>query len=487
MQHLRLANLRADTRRHGRRDGARGPRRRDRPGRGDSAPDVRQPVRDRRAAECPAPRRAGDDHGRGVAVGPRSDPSSSGPYRGRGVTGGEYRPRRQPRPPDERLRPVRRLPRRCGPRPGPVRGQADRRAVGRGPGRLRARRLPAGWSEWNGRYRDTVRDFWRSTPGTLGDFATRITGSSDLYGRGRRPTASVNLVTVHDGFTLSDLVSYDAKHNEANGEGNRDGSDDNRSWNCGVEGPTDDPAVLALRARQRATCSPRSALRGHPAAARRRRARPHAGRQQQRLLPGQRDQLDRLGGGRHGADRVRRAALPPATRAAGPATHALLRPGDVRWLRPDGMPMEAGDWSNPDARAVTVAVGDGALLVNAWWEPLTFRLPGDGPWSVELDTADPGSRRVVADTVELTGRSLALLAVTRFATERRAGRPAPGSTWRANHANRVMPNHPRRRHADETMHTRTPIRSHRTFANHARRRCGMRAQGRREQPPAIPG
>ena len=87
-------------------------------------------------------------------------------------------------------------------------------------------------------------------------------------------------------------------------------------------------------------------------------------------------------------------------------------PGDVRWLRPDGMPMEAGDWSNPDARAVTVAVGDGALLVNAWWEPLTFRLPGDGPWSVELDTADPGTRRVVAGTVELTGRSLALLAVT---------------------------------------------------------------------------
>ncbi|MGA9860378.1 MAG: glycogen debranching protein GlgX, partial [Solirubrobacteraceae bacterium] len=111
--------------------------------------------------------------------------------------------------------------------------------------------FPAGWSEWNGKYRDTVRDFWRSTAGTLPDFATRVSGSRDLYGHGgRRPSASVNIVTVHDGFTLRDLVSYDTKHNEANGEDNRDGTDDNRSWNCGVEGPTDDPAVLALRARQ---------------------------------------------------------------------------------------------------------------------------------------------------------------------------------------------------------------------------------------------
>ena len=111
--------------------------------------------------------------------------------------------------------------------------------------------FPAGWSEWNGKYRDTVRDFWRSTPGTLPDFATRVSGSRDLYGHGgRRPSASVNLITVHDGFTLADLVSYNTKHNEANGEDNRDGTDDNRSWNCGVEGPTDDPAVLELRARQ---------------------------------------------------------------------------------------------------------------------------------------------------------------------------------------------------------------------------------------------
>ncbi|MBV9095234.1 MAG: glycogen debranching protein GlgX, partial [Streptosporangiaceae bacterium] len=112
-------------------------------------------------------------------------------------------------------------------------------------------RFPPVWREWNGRYRDTMRDFWRSHPVGIGEFANRFAGSADMYGRAhRRPTASVNLITVHDGFTLRDLVCYDAKHNEANGEGNRDGTDDNRSWNCGVEGPTDDPAVLALRERQ---------------------------------------------------------------------------------------------------------------------------------------------------------------------------------------------------------------------------------------------
>src|SRR5208337_3086886 len=113
--------------------------------------------------------------------------------------------------------------------------------------------FPPLWSEWNGRFRDTTRDWWRSQDKTLGDFASRLCGSSDIYGgrgEGRRPSASVNFVTVHDGFTLADLVSYNGKHNEANGEGNRDGTDDNRSWNCGIEGPTMDPDVLALRARQ---------------------------------------------------------------------------------------------------------------------------------------------------------------------------------------------------------------------------------------------
>ena len=112
--------------------------------------------------------------------------------------------------------------------------------------------FPSHWSEWNGQFRDTVRDYWRGQPAKLGDFANRVTGSSDLYeGSGRRPHASINFVTAHDGFTLEDLVSYEQKRNEANGDNNTDGHDDNRSWNCGVEGPTDDPVILALRARQK--------------------------------------------------------------------------------------------------------------------------------------------------------------------------------------------------------------------------------------------
>jgi isoamylase len=121
-----------------------------------------------------------------------------------------------------------------------------------GEGGYQVGNFPTLWSEWNGRYRDHVRDFWRGADQALGDFAYRLTGSSDLYGRtGRRPHASINFVTAHDGFTLTDLVSYDHKHNEANGEDNRDGTDDNRSWNSGVEGPSDDPEVTLIRGRRR--------------------------------------------------------------------------------------------------------------------------------------------------------------------------------------------------------------------------------------------
>jgi glycogen operon protein len=111
--------------------------------------------------------------------------------------------------------------------------------------------FPVGWAEWNGKYRDTIRKYWKGEPGQVSELAYRLTGSSDLYqSDGRRPYASINFVTSHDGFTLADLVSYNGKHNEANGEENRDGTDDNLSWNCGVEGPTDDSLVLALRGRQ---------------------------------------------------------------------------------------------------------------------------------------------------------------------------------------------------------------------------------------------
>ena len=119
-----------------------------------------------------------------------------------------------------------------------------------GPGGYQVGGFPPQWTEWNGAYRDTVRDFWRGEP-SLGEFASRIAGSSDLYEHsGRRPFASINFVTAHDGFTLRDLVSYNEKHNEANGEDNKDGESHNRSWNHGVEGPTDDPEILAARARE---------------------------------------------------------------------------------------------------------------------------------------------------------------------------------------------------------------------------------------------
>ncbi|MDQ1485213.1 MAG: isoamylase [Actinomycetota bacterium] len=121
-----------------------------------------------------------------------------------------------------------------------------------GEGGYQVGNFPPLWSEWNGQYRDTVRDFWRGEPATLGEFASRLTGSSDLYAHsGRRPMASINFVTAHDGFTLQDLVSYNTKHNEANGENGNDGSDDNRSWNCGVEGPTDNVEIIALREQQK--------------------------------------------------------------------------------------------------------------------------------------------------------------------------------------------------------------------------------------------
>ena len=166
-----------------------------------------------------------------------------------------------------------------------------------GEGGYQVGNFPTKWTEWNGKYRDTVRRFWRGDGGGVSELATRLSGSSDLYEQsGRRPYASINFVTAHDGFTLADLVSYNEKHNEANGEDNRDGENHNLSWNCGVEGPTDDPAILELRAPPAAQPDgDADAVDRRADDQRRRRARPHAAGQQQRLLPGQRDQLDALG------------------------------------------------------------------------------------------------------------------------------------------------------------------------------------------------
>jgi glycogen operon protein len=121
-----------------------------------------------------------------------------------------------------------------------------------GEGGYQVGNFPSGWTEWNGKYRDTVRRFWKGDGGTVNEFATRLAGSSDLYAwSGRKPYASINFITCHDGFCLEDLVSYNEKHNEANGEDNRDGASNNDSWNCGAEGPTDDMAIVALRERQK--------------------------------------------------------------------------------------------------------------------------------------------------------------------------------------------------------------------------------------------
>ena len=280
--------------------------------------------------------------------------------------------------------------------------------------------FPPGWSEWNGRYRDTVRDFWRSTDGTLPDFATRLTGSSDLYGGGRRPTASINLVTVHDGFTLADLVSYDVKHNEANGEDNRDGTDDNRSWNCGVEGPTEDQAVLALRRQQRRNFLATLLLsEGVPL-----------------LLAG--DPIGRTQRGNNNAycqdneigwvdwslvksddDLIDFVASLCRLRLSTPAFHRrrFFAEDEILWLRPDGEPMADGDWNDSDAHAVAVTAPRARymLLLNAWWEPLSFHLPAEirgESLSALVDTSrDGGATRDLGpvEDVVVAGRSLVLI------------------------------------------------------------------------------
>ena len=299
--------------------------------------------------------------------------------------------------------------------------------------------FPAGWSEWNGRYRDTVRDYWRAQEGTLPDLATRLGGSRDLFGHGgRRPTASVNILTVHDGFTLADLVSYDAKHNEANGDGNRDGSDDNRSWNCGVEGPTDDPAVLALRARQRrnflATLmlseGPPLLLAGDEF------ARTQNGNNNAYCQDNEVSWLDWDLAARHSdlidftAGLCRLRERHPVLRRrqffrGAPAPHTTR--DDLDWYRPDGLQMTDADWAVPYARAVAMALsgatGDDEgplddpflILFNAWWEPLEFTVPASLRslhWQVEVDTADPNGARATIDPalpVTLAGRSLLAL------------------------------------------------------------------------------
>ena len=319
-------------------------------------------------------------------------------------------------------------------------------------------RFPSLWSEWNGKYRDSVRDFWRGVDGTLPEVATRLTGSSDLYGPSRRrPNASINFVTCHDGFTLRDLVSYDGKHNEANGESNDDGTDDNRSWNCGAEGPTEDSGVVELRARQsRAILSTLLLSLGVPM-----------------LLGG--DEIGRTQRGNNNAYcqdneiswfdwKAVDAGLLSFTRnliGLRRRHHVLRRRrfvagagrGEIAWFTPTGSPMTDSDWRAGWTRSV-VAYFDGVrdadrddagrpmldddllLMANGWWEALTFTLPDVGSartWEYELDSLSGlfgvagGTGGGAGATITVGPRSVVLLRAARTGAEAAAPRPAATS------------------------------------------------------------
>ena len=294
-----------------------------------------------------------------------------------------------------------------------------------GEGGYQVGKFPPLWTEWNGKYRDTVRDLWRGNSAALPEFASRLTGSSDLYETsGRRPVASVNFVTCHDGFSLRDLVSYDRKHNEANGEDGRDGTDDNRSWNCGAEGPVDDPAINELRARQvRNFLVTLFCSQGIPMMA----AGDEMGRTQQGnnnayCQDNDLSWVDWEGGAKH-ADLLEFACALSALRRRHPVFRrrrffsglSATAPGpgagggmqDLVWLTPSGHEMTGGDWdtyyarslgvflngsaiSEPGPHGETVRDDDFLLFVNAHSEPVTFVLPGArfaAEWEILVDTS----------------------------------------------------------------------------------------------------
>jgi glycogen operon protein len=284
-----------------------------------------------------------------------------------------------------------------------------------------------------------MRDFWRSHGGLLGEFADRFSGSSDLFaGRGRRPTASVNLITVHDGFTLHDLVSYNDKHNEANGEDNRDGTDDNRSWNCGVEGPSPDPAVLDLRARQRRAMLTTLLLSfGVPLVL----GGDELGRTQQgnNNAYSQDNSLTWFDWSHADTDLLAFTKKLIALRQAHPVFRrrrflAGAEASQLGWYTPSGTAMTPDEWDDPDGRALMIYLDgaddpdraeDGSLLfdddflvlVNAWWEPLDFVVPPSRPdqvWHGEIDTFTAVAPRVpepltAGGTVTVGPRSVVVL------------------------------------------------------------------------------
>ncbi|SEK12197.1 glycogen operon protein [Variovorax sp. OK605] len=289
-----------------------------------------------------------------------------------------------------------------------------------GPGGYQVGGFPPGWAEWNDQFRDTVRAYWKGDEGMAGKLAQCLTASGDRFNqRGRRPWASVNFISAHDGFTLADTVSYNDKHNEANGEDNRDGHSDNRSWNCGVEGPTDDEAVLALRARQQRNLLATLLLsQGTPMLL----AGDEFGRSQQGnnnaycqdneiswvdWTAAQGEAAQALAGfaSRLLALRKELPALRRSRFLAG-AYYEGIGAKDATWFTPAGEEMQAPHWEDPQTRsfallldgrapvsAIPVEAHDASVLLvfNAWHDPVPFVLPPApaGAWTLKLDTADP--------------------------------------------------------------------------------------------------
>jgi glycogen operon protein len=316
-----------------------------------------------------------------------------------------------------------------------------------GPGGHRLGAFPAGWGEWNDRYRDTARRFWRGDTGLIGDLATRFAGSDDVFAvRSRPPLRSVNFVTAHDGFTLADLVAYATKHNEANGEGNRDGSDANCSWNHGVEGPTADPWVRAARERDiRNLLATLLLSRGTPMLAmgdelgRTQRGNNNAYAQDNALTWVDWESAD-------GALTDFVAALielrkrHPALRDDRWLTGAPVDGSgipDVEWRHPDGRAMTGGDWTNPEGRVLVAilyaspadaaAADRVAIALNAGASPVTVRLPDARDrftWRLCIDTASPAGHpdpasRVVVDATPVAARSVIVVAEEPDAAPRR--------------------------------------------------------------------
>ena len=290
-----------------------------------------------------------------------------------------------------------------------------------GPGGYQVGNFPPQWTEWNGKYRDTVRDFWRGEPATIGEFAARLTGSADLYeSSARRPVASINFVTAHDGFTLLDLVSYNEKHNEANLDDNNDGESHNRSWNCGVEGPTDDPGVLALRRQQRRNFIATLFLsQGVPMVSH----GDELGRTQLGNNNGycQDNELTWINWQKLDADLLAFTQRVSALRRAHPIFRRrrffegrpVRRRGietlpDIEWFTPDGSEMTEEDWDSGFGRSIGVylngqgiaerdsrgerVVDDSFLLYfNAHDDRIDFNLPDERyatAWQVEIDTEE---------------------------------------------------------------------------------------------------